>query len=149
MHIAATVEGVRVIAIDVNPAARKKAEELGATASVDATLGDQQVRTARSVLARESYQRLCPTNVCKRGAGTLSLLRLPLASSVDSQWRMGKSSRQVRDLVMELTGEGADVALDAAGFAPTCENAVWCTRRGGRMIQVSNPGGMDALRLPR
>ena len=29
-------------------------------------------------------------------------------------------------------GVGADVTLDAAGVAATCENAVWCTRRGGR-----------------
>ena len=29
-------------------------------------------------------------------------------------------------------GLGADLTLDAAGFTATCENAVWCTRRGGR-----------------
>lgn len=40
-----------------------------------------------------------------------------------------------------LTGErqGVDVAIDAAGFVSTCENAVWCAARGGRVIQVGLP----------
>lgn len=43
----------------------------------------------------------------------------------------------VRAKIAEVTGGvGADVTLDAAGVAATCENAVWCTRRGGRMVQV-------------
>jgi alcohol dehydrogenase len=39
---------------------------------------------------------------------------------------------------------GADVTVDAAGFASTVENAVWCTRRAGRMVQVGLPIGLAA-----
>lgn len=43
----------------------------------------------------------------------------------------------VRAAVAELThGALADVTVDAGGFVSTCENAVWCTRRAGRMVQV-------------
>eukprot|EP00435_Cladocopium_sp_Y103_P044435 s504_g12.t1 len=41
----------------------------------------------------------------------------------------------VRAKIAEVTGGmGADLTLDAAGFAESCENAVWCTRRGGRSL---------------
>ncbi|CAE7255298.1 unnamed protein product [Symbiodinium sp. CCMP2456] len=54
----------------------------------------------------------------------------------------------VRAKVAEVTaGFGADVTVDAAGFAKSCENAVWCTRRGGRMVQVGLPHGEEP-RLP-
>jgi alcohol dehydrogenase len=47
----------------------------------------------------------------------------------------------VREKVRKLTPNqgGADVSIDAAGFKSTCENAVYCTRRGGRMVQVGLP----------
>lgn len=49
---------------------------------------------------------------------------------------------EVRRHVMEITNNiGADLSIDAAGFASTCENAVQCTRRGGRMVQVGVPIG--------
>jgi len=53
----------------------------------------------------------------------------------------------VRNRVLEATnGQGADLTLDAAGFPSTCENAVWCTRRSGRMVQVGLPiGGRPPL----
>ena len=39
--------------------------------------------------------------------------------------------------VLQLTGGvGAELAIDAAGFKATCEDAVWSARRGGRMVQV-------------
>ena len=45
-------------------------------------------------------------------------------------------------MTFELTiGIGADVTLDAAGFGPTCEAAVWCVRRGGRVVQAGLPIG--------
>lgn len=47
---------------------------------------------------------------------------------------------QVRAKVAELTDDvGADLCVDAAGFVATVENAVWCTRRAGRMVQVGLP----------
>jgi alcohol dehydrogenase len=59
------------------------------------------------------------------------------------QVRKGANSNElVRKQVMEITGgHGADISIDAAGFAATCENAVYCTRRGGRMVQVGLPIG--------
>ena len=33
------------------------------------------------------------------------------------------------------------MTLDAAGFGPTCEAAVWCVRRGGRVVQAGLPIG--------
>lgn len=53
------------------------------------------------------------------------------------------NEQETRQRVMEATnnGEGADLTLDAAGFPSTCENAVWCTRRSGRMVQVGLPVG--------
>jgi alcohol dehydrogenase len=42
---------------------------------------------------------------------------------------------------MEVTDGGACLAIDAAGFKATCEDAVHCARRGGRIIQVGLPIG--------
>ena len=55
----------------------------------------------------------------------------------------------VRQRVLELThGWGAELTIDAGGFASTCENAVHCTRRGGRMIQVGLPIGGRPPSIP-
>eukprot|EP00667_Euglena_gracilis_P008410 EG_transcript_8525 len=52
----------------------------------------------------------------------------------------GLGSEHVRQQVRDLTeGRLADVTVDAAGFRETCENAVWCARRGGRVVQVGLP----------
>lgn len=58
-----------------------------------------------------------------------------------------KKAVEVRKSIMELTnGMGADLTIDAAGFKQTCEDAVWTTRRGGRMVQVGLPiGGQDPV----
>ena len=50
--------------------------------------------------------------------------------------------KNLQERIMEITqSSGADVTIDAAGFKATCENAIHCTRRGGRMIQVGLPIG--------
>jgi len=55
-----------------------------------------------------------------------------------------QSQKAIREAVSELTeGVMADVTVDAAGFQATCEAAVWCARRGGRMIQVGLPLGLQ------
>lgn len=55
----------------------------------------------------------------------------------------------VRAKVIALCGgEGADLSVDAAGFTSTCENAVWCARRGGRMVQVGLPLGGRPPAIP-
>jgi len=38
---------------------------------------------------------------------------------------------------------GADLSIDAAGFKLSSENAVKCTRRGGRMVQVGLPQSVN------
>lgn len=48
----------------------------------------------------------------------------------------------VPEKVRHIAPLGADISIDAAGFAATCENAIQCTRRGGgRMVQVGLPIG--------
>ena len=92
MIAAAAKVGLRIIAIDVNNEALRKAKDVGATDVVNA-----------------------------------------------------KETTDVRKRVLELTGGmGADLTIDAAGFKQTCEDAVWTTRRGSRMVQVGLPiGGQD------
>mgnify|MGYP000722382301 CR=1 FL=1 len=40
------------------------------------------------------------------------------------------------------------MSIDAAGFAATCENAVYSTKRGGRMVQVGLPIGETPPLVP-
>jgi alcohol dehydrogenase len=55
----------------------------------------------------------------------------------------------VRKKIYELTdGLGADITIDAAGFADTCENAIHTCRRGGRMVQVGLPIGGRPPQIP-
>ncbi len=43
------------------------------------------------------------------------------------------------EAVRELTdGEGADVSLEAVGFAPTVDLAIRCARKGGRCVMIGN-----------
>jgi len=57
----------------------------------------------------------------------------------------GNDDAAVQELVRAMCAEhgggatGADVSVDAAGFKSTCENAVHCARRAGRVIQVGLP----------
>jgi alcohol dehydrogenase len=55
----------------------------------------------------------------------------------------GMDQEEIIRTVKKLTidGHGADVTVDAAGFASTCENAVHCARPAGRMVQVGLPIG--------
>lgn len=66
------------------------------------------------------------------------------ADNLDSQ------NSPVHDSIMMLTeGVGADLTLDAGGFKQTCSDAVWCCRRGGRMVQVGLPANPPVLPLAR
>lgn len=43
----------------------------------------------------------------------------------------------IQQEIHQLTeSRGADVSIEASGFSSACENAVRCTRRAGRMVQV-------------
>ena len=71
---------------------------------------------------------------------------LDKAREVGATHTINARKENVQQRVMEITSSnnnvvGADLAIDAAGFKATCENAVHCTRRGGRMIQVGLPIG--------
>jgi alcohol dehydrogenase len=56
---------------------------------------------------------------------------------------------QLRQRILQITnGEGADLSIDAGGFASTSENAVWCTKRGCRMVQVGLPIGEVKPQIP-
>ena len=62
---------------------------------------------------------------------------------------LGMKDDAVCKVVLKLTnGLGADLTIDAAGFASTCENAVNTCRRGGRMIQVGLPIGGRPPQIP-
>ena len=52
------------------------------------------------------------------------------------------NSERIRQGIDSLTNqEGADVCIEASGYASACENAIHCTRRAGRMVQVGLVAG--------
>jgi alcohol dehydrogenase len=53
--------------------------------------------------------------------------------------------KKILDITHSL---GADITIDAAGFADTCESAVHTCRRGGRMVQVGLPIGGRRPEIP-
>ena len=61
-------------------------------------------------------------------------LALGAAAAVDGTLPPDEQHAAVRELT--ASGGGADVTVDAAGFRATCENAVHCARRAGRVVQV-------------
>lgn len=93
--IAAAYNAKRILAIDVSEEALRKAQEVGATGTINARKENVQQR------------------------------------------------------VLEMTnGMGADLTIDAAGFKATCEDAIHCARRGGRMVQVGLPIGGQPPIIP-
>lgn len=71
---------------------------------------------------------------------------LGAAAAVDGSLPLDDVRRQVREF---CGGSGADVSVDAAGFQATCEHAVHCAGRGGRMVQVGLPlGDSNAPQIP-
>jgi len=56
------------------------------------------------------------------------------------------NSEAVRQKVFDATDDrGAAVSVEASGFAKPCENAVRCTQRAGRMVQVGLVSGTVAI----
>jgi alcohol dehydrogenase len=74
-----------------------------------------------------------------RMCGSTHVLRAPKRSDYLSESEYQKELENLRQKVMFLTNGGADICIDAAGFSSTCETAIYCTRRGGRMVQVGLP----------
>ena len=77
---------------------------------------------------------------------------LDKAKEVGATHTINARSEDVQQCIMNLTNKngtvGADLSIDAAGFKATCENAVYATRRGGRMIQVGLPIGHESPIIP-
>ncbi|WP_372910704.1 zinc-dependent alcohol dehydrogenase family protein [Salinigranum sp.] len=61
---------------------------------------------------------------------------LALAGDVGATVTVDATAECVVDRIHEVTGEGADVSLDALGRAETCRNSVRCVRPGGTHVQV-------------
>jgi alcohol dehydrogenase len=74
-----------------------------------------------------------------RLCGSTHIFRAPKRADYSSESEYQKELANLRQNIMSLTNGGADICIDAAGFSSTCETAVYCTRRGGRMVQVGLP----------
>ncbi|KAL9187531.1 hypothetical protein ACHAXT_001634 [Thalassiosira profunda] len=74
---------------------------------------------------------------------------LQKAREVGATHMINARKESVRRRAMEVTsGTGADLTIDAAGFKATCEDAIHCARRGGRMVQVGLPIGGKSPIVP-
>lgn len=79
----------------------------------------------------------------------LSKDALDLAVKLGATHTVEASAKDCTEQVMATCGgDGADLCIDAAGFAQTCENAVNCTRPAGRMVQVGLPIGERKPQVP-
>lgn len=74
-----------------------------------------------------------------RHFGATHVFRAPKRSSYASESEYHNELENLRQKLTSITDGGADICIDAAGFSSTCESAVYCTRRGGRMVQVGLP----------
>ena len=72
---------------------------------------------------------------------------LKKAKEVGATDTINAKTADVRKNIAEITMEmGTDLTIDAAGFKATCEDAIHCTRRCGRMVQVGLPiGGQNPI----
>jgi alcohol dehydrogenase len=69
---------------------------------------------------------------------------LALARSLGAEHTINaKETEDVPGAVMDLTGRGAHVSLDALGSATTCANSISCLRKRGRHVQVGLLAGED------
>lgn len=62
--------------------------------------------------------------------------KLALAKKVGAEHVINAKNTDPVSAVRELTGGGADVAVDALGIATTCRNAVMSLRKQGRHVQI-------------
>ncbi|GGS58139.1 alcohol dehydrogenase [Planobispora rosea] len=129
----AAAAGARVVAVDVNAGALRLAEQLGATNVINnAAAGDAAAgNTARDTVAGDS-------TVGNTAAGN---------TAGDT---VAGNAGGVAAQVIELTGGGAHVSIDALGSAPTCAASVLGLRRRGRHVQVGLlPGGRTPVPMDR
>ena len=110
-------------------------------------LGLSCIMIAKAFQKEGNIESIIAVDVSKKAldkALTLGADRIVNASS-----SLGVTDDDIRKMVMKFTnGLGADLTIDAAGFASTCENAVHACRRGGRMVQVGLPIGGRPPQIP-
>jgi alcohol dehydrogenase len=110
-------------------------------------LGLSCIMIAKAFQKEGNIESIIAVDVSKKAldkALTLGADRIVNASS-----SLGVTDDDIRKMVMKFTnGLGADLTIDAAGFASTCENAVHTCRRGGRMVQVGLPIGGRPPQIP-
>ena len=130
--------GAAVVAVDVSPEARAKALEMGATAAVDGALPLEALRAA--VLDAVDAAAAAAAAAVAVTAATVTAVTADTTAKCSG-------AEATADTTAKCSG--ADVTVDAGGFQATCEAAVWCARRGGRMVQVGLPLGGGATGSPR
>jgi alcohol dehydrogenase len=68
---------------------------------------------------------------------------LDLAAALGAEVTIDSSGLDVPARVVELTGGGADVSIDALGSTPTLHDSLRCLRKRGRHVQVGLLAGAD------
>ena len=109
-------------------------------------LGLSCIMVAKAFQEEGNIESIIAVDVSKKALDKALDLGADHVVNVDS---LGMKEGSVRKMVMEFTnGLGAELTIDAAGFASTCENAVHTCRRGGRMVQVGLPIGGRPPQIP-
>jgi alcohol dehydrogenase len=131
--------------------------------------GGLRMTTTANSSATDTSSTTTDSTICIFGAGGLGLSCVMIAAALKTTkiiavdisrdalakaLELGATHTVMADenvvpTILELTTEqqGSPLTIDAAGFASTCEAAIHCTRRGGRMIQVGLP--VDTSHLPQ
>lgn len=100
-----------IVAVDVSQPALDKAAKLGATHSINVgAMSTSSLREAIKELTRRPRDR--------------------------DFWDAPEIGNGTKNGQNANIGHGANVTVEASGFASACENAIYCTRPGGRMVQV-------------
>ena len=109
-------------------------------------LGLSCIMIAKAFQEEGNIECIIAVDVSKKALDKALTLGADHVVNADS---LGMKDDAIRNMVMKFTnGLGADLTIDAAGFASTCENAVHTCRRGGRMIQVGLPIGGRPPQIP-
>jgi alcohol dehydrogenase len=74
--------------------------------------------------------------------------KLELARKLGAHHVVNPKEVDATRVVAELTGGGADVAIEAVGSAPVLQLAYECTRRGGQTVTVGLPDPRERVSIP-
>ncbi len=129
----AVAAGARVVAVDVSPAALEAARALGAEVLVDGRAPGIRVPDTSGIGA---------VGVASAAEGASPV---GVASAAEDASRAGTA--EVASAVIDATGGGAHLSVDALGSVATCVASVECLRKRGRHVQVGLMAA-DAARPP-